>query len=149
MAPYCISITTRYFPIINNDNNIHIKSIKIHLQSVMYTCHYHSPMCKHHTSYNTDNRNPSTQSQMSVPGRGAALYLRNLHHLLHGFWAQLHKCQPGSCSDGAASVDILQAFPKHCHCYTTGHTKAFHPLFLLPREASLTEKGDDFFSYSF
>lgn len=28
MAPYCISITVRYFPIINDDNNIHIKSIK-------------------------------------------------------------------------------------------------------------------------
>lgn len=28
MAPYCISITMRNFPVINDDNNIHIKSIK-------------------------------------------------------------------------------------------------------------------------
>lgn len=28
MTPYCISITTRYFSVINDGNNIHIKSIK-------------------------------------------------------------------------------------------------------------------------
>lgn len=28
MTPYCISITTRYFSVINGGNNIHIKSIK-------------------------------------------------------------------------------------------------------------------------
>lgn len=32
---------------------------------------------------------------------------------------------------------------------TTGHTKAFHPLFLPPPEISLTEKGNDFCSYCF
>lgn len=45
----------------------------------------------------------------------------------------------------SASMDILQSFPKRCYYYTTGHSKAFHPLFLFPREASLTEKEDVFF----
>lgn len=101
MAPYCISITVRYFPIINDDNNIHIKSIK----SIFKVWCIHAiitAQCESITQQvsNTDNRNPSTQSQMSVPGRGTALYLRDQHHLLHCFWAQLHKLQPGSWSEG-------------------------------------------------
>lgn len=46
----------------------------------------------------------------------------------------------------------LQAWTSYRHflgtvagkSYTTGHTKAFHSLFLLPPETPLTEKGNDF-----
>lgn len=93
MAPYCISITMRHFPVINDDNNIHIKSIKS-ISEVWCIHAITTAQCESITQVsNTDNRNPSTQSQRSVPGTGTA-------HLLHCFWAQLQKLQPGSWSEG-------------------------------------------------
>lgn len=152
VAPYCISITMRYFPVINDDNNIHIKSIKsifeVWCVSAIVTaqCEGIIQQVSH-----TDNKPQHSEAEVCARQRycplaqeaipASPLLLATTSStpawllLRWGLWVwTFYDHFLGTTVD------------KH---YTTGHNKAFHCLFLLPCETSLTEKGNYFCSYCF